>query len=220
MGGFPQIWNLENIKSGIEQFTIEHGRTPTARDFDETAYLPSARQIQRAFGGLSALRATLGYTDLDFTRGDLRRPIVKAAYERGLQAEKYFEAVLVKRFGEPFVHTQKRYQDSKHRYDFFVYTASGMFGVDVFTTDRSNYIEKNLRHKVNRYKDIVGDFNIYFILIGTEYTPRDVEKAIASVQNLTNHPNLLPIHESQFNSVIEQYQPWPLPHSFAGLYKV
>jgi hypothetical protein len=54
----PQIepkWNNENIKAGFDRFITENGRLPTAYEIDDCSYLPSARQIQRRFGGLSNL---------------------------------------------------------------------------------------------------------------------------------------------------------------------
>ena len=50
------IWTVERITEGINRFINEERREPTARDFDLSPYLPSARQIQRAYGGLPAFR--------------------------------------------------------------------------------------------------------------------------------------------------------------------
>ncbi len=104
----PSIkWTESIIRAGVERFIIEEGRPPTAVDFDGTPYLPSSRQVQRAFGGLAALRQQLGYVDLDFTKGQLRGEIAVRAGKRGMAAENVLEPILVAKFGEAYVHTQK-----------------------------------------------------------------------------------------------------------------
>ena len=50
------IWTKENILNGLRKFFDDTGRYPTATEIDQNEYLPSSRQIQRAFGGLRNLR--------------------------------------------------------------------------------------------------------------------------------------------------------------------
>lgn len=212
------IWNKENIKEGIDRYFTDNGRMPTARDFDETVYLPSARQIQRAYGGLVALRTSLGYAETDFTKGDLRAAIAVSANKRGLSAEDYFEPLLVEKFGEPFVHVQKRYyKGSKCRYDFLIYAKDIVFGIDIFTTDRVNYIEKNIRHKISRYKNAPKDLVIYFVLVGKDFTPEHVNVSASSISELKNHSNMIPMYELDFIELISKYSPLTTPNDFVGL---
>ncbi len=120
MSSSPRNWVEETIKIGIERFIEEHGYMPSATDIDECPYLPSARQIQRVYGGVVELRRKLGYGEVNFTRGELRKVIVTKSNLRGLGAEDYIEPMLISKFGEPFVHVQKRYyKGTKNRYDFF-----------------------------------------------------------------------------------------------------
>jgi len=51
-----RIWTIAKVKSGIELFKKEYGRYPVSHDFDVVTYLPSARHVQRIFGGLVELR--------------------------------------------------------------------------------------------------------------------------------------------------------------------
>ncbi|MFZ1483435.1 MAG: hypothetical protein WAS36_00260 [Candidatus Saccharimonadales bacterium] len=214
-------WTSEIIHQGIERFIKTTGRIPTARDFDENEYLPSARQIQRAYGGLVELRKSLGYEDTDFTKGELRKLIASKAGQRGVSAEDFLEPILIAKFGEPYVHVQKRYyKGSRSRYDFFVYYSGGMFGVDTFTTDRANYIEKNIRHKVTRYKDAPSELPIYFVLMGGDFTPQDVSKAVQSVSDLKNHNNMTAIYESDFLKLIDGYTPLAIPSDFMSMSKL
>lgn len=211
-------WNESNIKKGIDRYITEFGRMPTSRDFDESSYLPSARQIQRAYGGLVTLRERLGYAETDFTKGTLRKKIAINANKRGLGAEDYFEPILIEKFGEPFVHVQKRYyKGSKSRYDFLVYAQDIVFGIDIFTTDRVNYIEKNVRHKITRYKNAPRDLVIYFVLVGEDYTQVHADKAAQSIADLKNYPNMIVMHEQNFMNEISAYSALPTPTGFVGL---
>ena len=154
-----RTWDPVKIKSGIDEFIAKHGVMPTSSDFINSNHLPSARQIQRTYGGLSNLRKQLGYKEHDFTKGKLRKEIAREGNMRGLTAEDAFEPILISKFGEPFVHVQKRYyKGSKNRYDFFVYAKNHTFGVDVFTTKRLEYVTNNVRHKISRYKHAPRDF--------------------------------------------------------------
>lgn len=213
-----QIWNKDNIKLGIDRFIAEKGVMPTSRDFDEVDYLPSARQIQRAHGGIVSLRGELGYSETDFTKGDLRKTIAIRSNQRGITAEEYIEPLLIEKFGEPFVHTQKRYyKGSKNRYDFLIYARDLVFGVDIFTTDRVSYIEKNIRHKISRYKNAPSELQIFFVLVGAKFTQNDLTKAAGSISDLANYPNMKALHESDFLLLISSYQPLDMPPHFLGL---
>ena len=213
-----RIWDDVNIRSGIEQFILENDRTPTAGDFDEIVYLPSARQVQRSYGGIIKLREKLGYLDTDFTKGELRKSIAIKSNVRGLAAEDYFEKILIDLFGEPYVHVQKRYyKNSKNRYDFFVYAKNRVIAIDIFTTDRPSYIEKNIRHKISRYKDLPNEVNVYFVLVGDEYSSEDVWHAANSISTLKEYPNLLAVHESDFIELISTFKKLELPKDLLTL---
>lgn len=64
-----QRWGQDSIKAGVIKFHTQYDRLPTARDFDIIDHLPSARQVQRAFGVMSELRQRLGYGEIDYTKG-------------------------------------------------------------------------------------------------------------------------------------------------------
>jgi len=210
-------WNLEIIKAGIERFVTEEAKIPTAVDFDSVDYLPSARQIQRAYGGMAGLRKTLGYEDLDFTKGDLRKEIALKAFTDGLVAEEEFERILISKFGEPFVHTQKRYAEgTKNRYDFFVYAQNTYFGVDVFTTTRKKYIGPNIRHKIHRYKS-VPNVPVYFVVMGSEFSNDDIQEVIRATPMLHQYPSMKLMNELQFVAHLESINALTMPSDFTGL---
>jgi hypothetical protein len=209
----PIKWTTEVIKEGVARYLKEEGRLPTSRDFDLMPYLPSARQIQRMYGGLPTLRTLIGLEDIDYTKGDLRRAIASKGYTDGLDAEERLEAILIEKFGEPYVHTQKRYGlHLKNRYDFFVYCKEECFAVDVFTTGRPEYISINIRHKINKYKSI-GPFTIYFVVAG-EHTEINIDKAIKSLKILETLPNVAVRSEQAFLQEIAKREALELPISF------
>jgi len=145
------IWSVEKIKDGFEKFERDNGRLPTAPEIDKLDYLPSSRQIQRKFGGLEKLREVLGYKDTNFGRGDFRTKIALRVNKKGRESELELEKVLRNKFNEVFVHTEKIFDDSKNRVDFYIYSPSGNFGVDVFYTDSYPDLQKNINLKIDKY---------------------------------------------------------------------
>jgi hypothetical protein len=209
-----QRWTIELIRSGIELFISTHSRMPTARDFDAVDYLPTARQIQRNFGGLPGLREELGYGKLDFTKGELRKKISRQVSSDGILAEEYLEPLLITKFGEPFVHTQKRYaKGSKHRYDFFIYARQYSFGVDVFHTGRPDYIGNNVRHKIEKYRQAL-EVPTIFVVIGNELDEEIIQNATRSVPALQQLPHIRLMNEAQFLGYIETLSALELPLNF------
>lgn len=210
-------WTHDSIKAGIERFIMDNNRAPTAIDFDLNHFLPSARQIQRAHGGLAMLRKALGYTELDFTKGTARSKIASEAGVRGIEAEEVLELILMKKFGEPYVHSQKRYiRGGKSRYDFFVYAKNYSFGVDVFTTEKREYIEKNVRHKIRKYGETSFRIPIYFVVAGRDYTSNDTEHIQKQLLD-KKYPNIQLVTLANFIIYIESLQPLELPKDLKSL---
>jgi len=130
----PPLWDKQSIQDGFDRFRREHGRLPTAPELDDTPYLPSSRQIQRAFGGLVSLRKELGYLDTNFGVGAFRSDIARTIGPRGRKAELSLQQELISHFHEVFVHVEKPFSSYRNRLDFYVYAPDGNFGVDVFDT--------------------------------------------------------------------------------------
>lgn len=216
----PKIkWTLEIIKQGIDSFILEEGRIPTAIDFDKCPYLPSARQVQRMYGGMAELRRLLGYKDIDFTKGDLRKDIASKAYVDGLDAEEKLEKILVARFGEAFVHTQKRYgKTTKNRYDFFIYAKNYFFGIDIFTTNRIEYIGPNIRHKLHRYKS-ESNVPIFFVVAGSDFSDDDINRAVGKTPMLKEYPFMKIVNEQQLIQHMLTVEPLRVPEGFIGNYE-
>lgn len=169
-------YSIEEIKSGIDRFYKENKRYPTAPDIDSCPYLPSARQIQRNFGGLEKLRKNLGYKDIHFGKGKFRSVIASRGNKIGFQKERELEKILIDLFGEPFVHIEKPLDSiGRQRLDFFIYTKKENFGVDVFYSKTKKDIQKNINIKLNNYKR-ERDLKIYFVLANDDFIQDELDQ--------------------------------------------
>ncbi|MEI7621309.1 MAG: hypothetical protein WCJ51_02120, partial [Candidatus Moraniibacteriota bacterium] len=82
-----QRWTLEKISEGFEKFYKLNNRYPVAYDVDDCDFLPSSRQIQRAFGGLINLRKKLGLEVANYSNGKERSDLVSTFNIRGRKYE-------------------------------------------------------------------------------------------------------------------------------------
>lgn len=164
MGSY-KIWKLKDLKEGLDHFYQENGRYPTVSDLDETNYLPSARWIQMKFGGMVKVRRDLGYEDSHLGSGKYRTEITSQVNKMGLKFEHEIEKFLVNKFGEPFVHIQKRVGNVRNRIDFFVYNPTQDFGVDVTSVSgHFRNLQINVNVKISKYKNL--GFELYIIVHG------------------------------------------------------
>jgi hypothetical protein len=148
-----QKWNLINIRDGLERFHSEFGKYPTATEFEDCPYLPSARQTQRRFGGLIELRQLLKLNGpFDLTKGEHSSKRARDINERAQLKEKEVYDYLTLHFGKPFVHREYLFDDKrKVRADFFIYTKSGGFAVDVFYPRDKHNLTGCLNIKMKTY---------------------------------------------------------------------
>lgn len=171
-------WSIKTIKAGFEQFIEEHGRLPTAPEIDSADYLPSARTIQRSFGGVEAIRKQLGYEETHFGKGKYRELISLNAYTNGLRSEHEMEIQLIKRFGEPFVHIEKRVGEKKNRVDFYVYSSSGNFAVDIFYPQSFRDLQKNVNIKITKFVDL--DCPMIYLVAKNEFEQTKIDKWVSN----------------------------------------
>lgn len=167
------LWDIEKIKEGFEKFQIQHGRLPTSPEIDQLEYLPSSRQIQRKFGGLEKLRNLLGYKDTHFGKGKFRGQIANRSNIRGRDTELVLEKILRDKFGEVFVHTEKIFDDSKNRVDFYIYSPDGNFGIDIFYTETMRDLQKNINIKIDKYKNFKE--SLYFVVGNNNFTQETID---------------------------------------------
>ncbi len=169
--GSQEPWTLEQLKAGLENFNTKHGHYPTAPEIDAHPYLPSARTIERKFGGVIGLRKDLG---LD-TQSDLREGAhsSKRASTINAQARKVKKEVLTylsKVFGGQSVHREYFFLDDKRtRADFYVDDSQGGFCVDVFyPSDRRN-LTGCLNSKLEKYQALqMNQYPVIFLQMNKE----------------------------------------------------
>lgn len=168
------IWTVQKIKEGFERFEREYGRLPTAPEIDRLKYFPSSRQIQRKFGGLEKLREALGYKDTNFGRGDYRSKITLRVNKKGREIELKLEKILRNRFNEVFVHTERVFDNSKNRVDFYIYSPDGNFGIDVFYTDTIHDLQNNINLKIDKYLKFPNQ--LYIVVANPNFAQEDLDK--------------------------------------------
>lgn len=166
-------WTTEKIRDGFERFQREHGRLPIAPEIDQLDYLPSSRQIQRAFGGLKKLRFALGYKEINFGKGKYRSQIALRTNKKGREVELELEKILRGKFNEVFVHTERIFDNSKNRVDFYVYSPSGNFGIDVFYTDTIRDLQKNINIKIDKY--LKFPHQLYLVVANSKFLQEDLD---------------------------------------------
>lgn len=87
-----------DLTAAIKKFKEENNREPTAQDFDADPSLPSARQVQRRFGGLAAVREAAGMEVKNFTTGTTRAKVAKQSLDQSKKYEKELYERLHKKY--------------------------------------------------------------------------------------------------------------------------
>lgn len=149
-------WTVEELAAGLKDFYEKHKRYPTASEVDTYRYLPSARSIERRFGGLVRLRKRLGLGDNpDFRSGVHSSLRAYTINNRAHKVEKGVFQFLECRFGREFVHREYFFiDDHRTRADFFIYDGERGFCVDVFyPSDRRNLVGC-LNSKLVKYQSV------------------------------------------------------------------
>ena len=172
-------WTLEMIKASVLGFFDEHGRMPTADDYDTCSYLPSSRYIQRYYGGLMTLRKTLNFDGpSSFTTGDFRSEVASKIFANSKVYEEQFYLYLISIFPEIQVHEQKRLRPGNVASDFFIYLSDTQgFAIDLFYADSIKNVNKIITIKRKRY-DQLTNIPVFFIVINDSITQTDVDRML------------------------------------------
>lgn len=177
--GFKETWNEQNIRAGLERFKLEHGRYPSAREFDTTDYLPTARQIQRKYGGLPAFRTVFNLGETDLTKGAARSEIALKTFTRSYEYEEAFYNFLISSLPEELVHEQKRIRPGNVNCDFFIYNLEEKkksITIDVFYAENLYNLAGIVNIKIKRYIKI--PYSTYLVSIGNKISQEDIQKLI------------------------------------------
>lgn len=182
-------WTKAELQAGFAYFKEQHGRYPTSHEIDNFPYLPSARSIQRSFGGLVALRRELFPDEVDnFTKGKHRSDVAKKTFANGRDLEELFYDYLITHFEPIAVHEQKIIRPGNVRSDYFVYLndETGIV-IDVFYAESIINLVNVVNIKIKRYSLITQP--TFLVSVGN---PRITQEEIA--KKVQNRRVPLPVH--------------------------
>jgi hypothetical protein len=177
--GFQEIWNLEKIREAVIRFKNEHRRNPRSGDFVTCEYLPSARQIERRFGGMEKLRKDLNLEGpFNFTKGEHRSNVAKQIITKSYKIEEEFYNYLLTIYPAINIHEQKRLRPGNVASDFFIYTSKDDdYAIDVFQAQDLYTLRGTINIKVKRYR-LISNFNVYFVVIG-DFRQEDIDEQMS-----------------------------------------
>lgn len=182
--GKQNPWTLEELKLGLEHFYQENKRYPTSHEFDTFPYLPSSRQIQRTFGGLVKLREKLGLPQTDLTTGQHSRDRARKINFRAHKIEQEVYDILKKQFRVEYVHREYFFTDDKRtRTDFFIYTKTDTFSVDVLYPSNKANLTGCLNSKMRSYKNRLNNYEVIFLMMNKEITQEEIKKILSNKKN-------------------------------------
>jgi len=169
--GGQKAWNIDEVEAGLKKFYEENNRYPTSTEIDIYKYLPSAKSIQRSFGGLVRVRKNLNLeNNYDFRKGEHSSKRSFSINKRSNIIEKKVYDYLVEHYGKPFVHREYFFTDDKRtRADFFVYDNKNGFCIDVFYPNDKRNLIGCLNNKLNKYTQIyMQQYPIIFLEMNDE----------------------------------------------------
>lgn len=203
-------WTDTEIKDGFDQFNREYGRYPTALEIDQYPHLPTARQFQRRFGGLRAYRKENGHEISDFGKGAIRAKVALEIAKRGRKSELALEESLTERFGEMFVHVEKRFGISGHRVDCFVYSPDGNFGVDVFNAGSPHSLQGNINIKLSHYLGFPSNTDLFFLCVSEAIDQNEIDRFVGNKRQAIPK-NIQVVTLETFEDLIKNRGAFPSP---------
>lgn len=144
---------------------------PTAVDYDQCTYLPSARIIQKSHGGIVQLRSTLNLAGpANYTTGATRSKVATEMFANARIYEEKFYSYLTSIIPQIRVHEQKRLRPGNIASDFYVYTSETTgFAIDLFYAESIESVNKIMNIKRKRY-DHLSSIQIYFVVMNKNIT--------------------------------------------------
>lgn len=202
--GHQLPWTKEELLSGLNYFKELNGHFPSSHEIDDFQYLPSARSIQRAHGGLVNLRKELiPLEHSNLTTGAYRSSVAKLMFADGRKYEEKFYKYLINHFEEISVHEHKLIRPGGVSCDFFIYlTENDGIVIDIFYAFNMRNLINIVNIKLKRYSLVEQE--TYLVVVGNP----DIEKE-ALFQKMEARRVPLPSHirvvsEDHFNEEILQ----------------
>ncbi|OGE80180.1 MAG: hypothetical protein A2660_02520 [Candidatus Doudnabacteria bacterium RIFCSPHIGHO2_01_FULL_45_18] len=118
------FWSLDNIRDGLNYFFEVYKRYPTVPEVDKFEFLPTARTIQRSFGGLVSLRRQLNLArPTNYNSGEARSILAGKLWKNAREYEEAFYNYLIEILPEVTVHEHKILRPGGVSCDFFIYNS-------------------------------------------------------------------------------------------------
>ena len=176
--GHQKPWTHDELREGFEEFYIEHSRYPTGPEVDAYMYLPSARSIERSFGGIVALRTALKLGgQSDYRAGTHSAERARTINDRSNKTEQTTYEFLINKFSKELVHREYFFtDDARTRADFFIYDAEGNFCVDVFYPSSYRNLTGCLNSKLGKYNaGNMGTYPVIFLQMNPDITQKEID---------------------------------------------
>jgi hypothetical protein len=187
------------MKELIQKFKEEHGHYPAAKDFDTCPYLPSARTVQRKYGGLVALKKELGIPDSDHRTGAHRKKMVRLINKRNNEMKatltKDLQAICnARNIHHPFA----PYDDSKINIDYLIYhpTKNHAIGLELFYPSSRATFFGCLNIKAHKLEAVIGHTTeFYYVVTNPDITPKEIRNWLANKKNPVQATGVIHISE-------------------------
>lgn len=202
-------WTLERIADGVRRFEREYGHTPSATEFDLVLYLPTLRHVHMYFGGIRQLRSALGLSMVDLSSGRHRSEMMRDLGQKGLASERVVREHLERRFGEVFVHVERKMYigDTRTvRPDFYVFNRTRDFVVDVLNAANAITLGPHLRLKARKYQDFRCP--VFLVVVNEALSQSTLDHAISVRLRTLLRKNIRVLTFTEFTLATAQFRPY------------
>jgi hypothetical protein len=164
--GSQLLWSKEQLLAGLLHYEKLYGRFPTSHEIDAFEYLPSARSIQRSYGGLVKLRQELLPDSIaNYTIGEHRSRRASETYANGRDYERLFYEYLITEFEEVAIHEHKVIRPGNVNSDFYIYLSENTgVVIDIFYAESMINLVNVVNIKLKRYSLIEAE--TYLVVVG------------------------------------------------------
>ena len=184
--GSQKPWSKEELKAGLENFYKQYKHYPSAPEIDSYSYLPSARTIERSYGGVVNIRKILSLDGQhDLRTGTHSSERARKINRRSHIVEQEVYEFLIKTFGKELVHPEYFFLDDRRtRADFFVYDEGNGFCVDVFYPSDIRNLLGCLNSKLGKYNSIyMQKYPVIFLQMNKNIDQGSLDKILKNKTN-------------------------------------
>lgn len=189
-------YTKERLDEMILAFYKKHGHAPTTNDFDTNKDLPSSCVLYANYKNHEEMRKKLKLPKIKIDKPAINR--------RASESEKDIKEMLISRFGEMFVHEEKKYGVIL-RCDFFVYCSEN-FMVDVFYAKDIYSLGGVINIKQKKYAK--AGCRVVFLSANKEIDQKTIDKLVGAKKNKLPEEIVVLTKES-FEDFIKTFNPIP-----------